>query len=279
MSDLRILAIGDIVGRPGRDLVKERMRPFMAEHQVDLCIANGENSAGGAGITPEIVEELVQAGVGMITTGDHIWDKKEIVPYLDKSRWVLRPANYVDVAAGRGYGIVTLASGQKVGVLNLQGRVFMAPSECPFKAADEAIEILRRETPVIVVDFHAEATSEKIALGWHLDGRVSFLYGTHTHVQTADETVLPKGTAYLTDLGMSGPHESVLGRRIDRVLHLFTTNMPAPFDVATGDVRLMGAIATIDPLTGRAKAIERVAIRPTVPSPAPERPGTPAAAR
>ncbi|MDQ7778165.1 MAG: TIGR00282 family metallophosphoesterase [Planctomycetota bacterium] len=256
--DFRILAIGDIVGRPGRDALKRRLKDLKAEESVDFCVANGENTAAGSGITPDITEELLAAGVDVITTGDHVFRKKDIVPAMDRYQRLLRPANYSAGAAGHGMCVVESARGVKVAVINVQGRIFMDPALCPFEFAEKLAREAAPQTCVIVVDAHCEATSEKIALGWFLDGRVSMVFGTHTHIQTADERVLPKGTAYITDLGMTGPYDSVLGRRIDRVLYSFTTQMPSHFEVATDDVRISGAIATIDTATGRASAIKRV---------------------
>lgn len=259
---VRILAIGDVVGKPGRSIIVERLKPFCEKELVDAVIANGENLAGGSGITPPEAEELFKAGVDVLTGGDHIWAKKEIIPYIDRTPRLLRPANYPADQPGRGHTVFETRGGVKIGVVHVQGRVFMnTPADCPFRTARRLVEELRARTPVIVVDMHAEATSEKIAMGWWLDGQVSFVFGTHTHIQTADERILPQGTAYITDCGMTGPYESVIGRRIDRVLHRFTTGLPAHFEVATGDVRLSGALATVDSESGRALEIRRVVIR------------------
>ncbi len=261
MTKIRILAVGDLVGRPGRTLLKERLPEYCRRELVDCVVANGENISGGSGITPPEAEEMFQAGVSVLTGGDHVWTKKEIIPYIDRTPRLLRPANNSPDQPGRGAVVVETPGGVKVAVLHLQGRVFMGPpTDCPFQAARRLAAELRAKTPVIVVEFHAEATSEKIALGWWLDGQVSFLFGTHTHVQTADERILPQGTAYITDVGMTGPHESVIGRKTDKVLHRFTTGMPAHFEVAGGDVRLSGALATIDADSGRALEIKRVVI-------------------
>lgn len=258
---VRILAIGDIVGKPGRTIVTERLAEFCREQKIDGVIANGENISGGAGILPKEADKLLQNGVDVITGGDHIWNKKDIVPYIASQPRLIRPANYPEDQPGSGASVVTLRNGVKMGVVHVQGRIFMnTQAACPFAAAKEQVQKLRKETPLICVDIHCEATSEKIAMGWWLDGHVSYVFGTHTHIQTADERVLPQGTAYITDLGMTGPYESVIGRRVDRVLHRFVTGMPARFDVAVGDVRLCGAVATIDSETGRALSIERVVI-------------------
>ncbi len=260
MATFRILAVGDVVGRPGRDALTRRLRALMAEKSLDFCVANGENAAAGSGITPELVEELLAAGVDVITMGDHVFRKREIVPVMDKYPRLVRPANYSAGAAGRGMCVVESKSGAKVAVINVQGRIFMDPALCPFDFARRLVREAQAQTRVIVVDAHCEATSEKIAMGWLLDGEASFVFGTHTHVQTADERVLPRGTAYITDVGMTGPFDSVLGRRTDRVLYSFTTQMPSHFEVAAGDVRICGAIATVNPETGTASGIERVCV-------------------
>jgi hypothetical protein len=258
---VRILAIGDVVGRPGRTIIKERLPDFVRKELVDCVIANGENLAGGSGLLPSEADELFQAGVSVITGGDHVWGKKEIVPYIDRTPRLLRPANYPADQPGKGHVLFETPSGARIGVLHLQGRVFMnVGCDCPFQTAKRLVAELRPKTSVIAVDMHCEATSEKVGMGWWLDGQASFVFGTHTHIQTADERILPQGTAYITDCGMTGPYESVIGRRIDRVLHRFTTGMPAHFEVATGDVRLSGALATIDVDSGRALEIRRVVI-------------------
>jgi len=257
---ITVLAIGDVVGKPGRRVLARRLAGVIEEHGVDFCVVNAENAAGGSGITIVLARQLLDLGIDVLTTGDHVWQKREIEPFLDSEARILRPANFAPAAAGHGFGVFTSRAGHKVGVVDLIGRVFMKPSDSPFQAIDVAVEQLRAETPIILVDFHAEATAEKIAMGWYLDGRVSAVFGTHTHVQTADARVLPRGTAYITDLGMTGPFESVLGRRVDRVLHHMKTGMYAPFDVARGDVRISGALAEIDPTTGRAGSIRPVQI-------------------
>lgn len=254
----RILFLGDVVGEPGRKAVTTLLPVLKEELALDFIIVNGENSAGGRGITPKIAISLMRAGAAVITTGDHIWDQKEIVPFLGEEPRLLRPMNYPDGTPGSGW-IVLEAKKCKVAVINLQGRVFMQPTlDNPFPAIERLVESIRAETPVIFVDFHAEATSEKVAMGWHLDGKVSAVIGTHTHVPTADERVLPGGTAFLCDAGMCGPVDSVIGSQIEPVLERFRTMMPARFGVGRGAVRVNGALVTIDPATGKAKSIERI---------------------
>jgi metallophosphoesterase (TIGR00282 family) len=254
---VRILLIGDVMGKGGRRAVAELLPQIMGEG-IDFVIANGENASGGIGITPQGAEQLFAAGVDVITSGNHIWKKKELIPFLEQEPRILRPANYPPGIPGRGGGIYTTAGGEKVGVLNLEGRVFMRSLESPFKTAEEQIALLRRETHMIIVDFHAEATSEKMALGWFLDGEVSGVLGTHTHVQTADERVLPGGTAYITDVGMTGPSDSVIGIKKEIALERFLTMMPNKFETATGRVELQGAIVEVDERTGLSLTIHRV---------------------
>lgn len=258
---IRLLFLGDIVGEPGRKAVTGRLAALREQHQIDFVIANGENVAGGRGITSKLAIDLLRAGVAVITTGDHIWDQKEVVQYLPTEPRLLRPANYPEAAVGQGSVVLETAKG-KVGVLNLQGRTFMQPAlENPFLRADREVEALRAETPVIFVDMHSETTSEKIAMGRYLDGRVSAVCGTHTHVQTADEQIFPNGTAFLCDAGMCGPVDSILGRAPEPIIHRFLTSMPIPFPIAKGDVRLCGAIIDIDETTGKASHIERLSER------------------
>ena len=258
---LRILFLGDIMGEPGRKAVIGNLAAFKAEREIDFVIVNGENSAGGRGITPKISIDLLRAGAAVITTGDHIWDQAEIVSYFETEPRLLRPLNYPPNTPGAGSVVLETKKG-KVAVVNVQGRTFMKHDlENPFLAVEAEVERLRQETPVIFVDFHAETTSEKVAMGRFLDGRVSAVIGTHTHVQTADEQVFPGGTAFLCDAGMCGPVESVIGSQIDLVLKRFTTSMPAKFYVAKGEAQLSGAIVEIDESTGMALAIERVAER------------------
>ncbi len=258
---MKLLFIGDIVGRPGRDLVKRGLRAIVAAHDVDFVIANGENSAAGFGITREIGDQLFSYGVEVMTSGNHIWDKKEALDYIVREPRLLRPANYPAGAPGHGATLVTATNGVKVGVVNVMGRVFLANIDDPFTAAARAVARLRDEGAALVfVDMHAEVTSEKIAMGWYLDGQATAVVGTHTHVQTADNRVLPKGTAYLTDAGMTGPHDGVIGVEKEPVIGRFLNGLPARFETATGDPRLNGAIVTADPATGLATAIERVSL-------------------
>ncbi|MBI3332674.1 MAG: TIGR00282 family metallophosphoesterase [Candidatus Omnitrophica bacterium] len=255
---MKILLIGDVVGAPGRDAVKALVPILKARHRIDFVIVNCENIAAGAGVTPKTAEELLSAGADMLTSGQHIWRYREIIPFLGQEPRLLRPANYPPAAPGFGAYVYNSRHGAPVGVLNLLGRVFMEPVDDPFRAADRWVEELRKKTPVILVDMHAEATSEKVAMGWYLDGRVSAVVGTHTHIQTADERILPKGTAYLTDLGMTGPYDSVIGREVEPVLGRFLTGLPSRYDVAKGNVLLCGALVELDPNTGKALKIERV---------------------
>ncbi len=256
---VRILFIGDIVGKPGRELVRRGLAGIVDFHRIDLVIANAENAAAGFGITREIGDELLERGVDVMTSGNHIWDKKEIIEYIGKENLLLRPANYPPGTPGAG-SIVIKAGPHKVAVLNLMGRVFLPDLDCPFRKANEEVERLRAETPIIVVDMHAEATSESAAMGWHLDGRVSAVVGTHRHVQTADERVLPGGTAYITDLGMTGPTDGVIGVDREQILQRFLTQMPVRFETAKGPAALHGVVITVDPDSGRASAIERLRI-------------------
>jgi len=257
----RILCLGDIVGRPGRQIVHDKLPELVKSRNVDLVIANAENIAGGSGITQNLFHKVRSYGVDVVTLGDHIYKKADIIPTLQTSERVGRPANLAAGAAGRAFTVVTTESGVSVAVFSLLGRIFMnLPADDPFAAADRVLAQLPRHVRVCVCDIHAEASSEKVALGHWLDGRVSFIFGTHTHIPTADAKILEGGSAFISDLGMCGPYDSVLGRRKDRVLKFMTSNMPAPFDVATGDVRMCGAIAEIDPDTGRAISIERVEV-------------------
>jgi metallophosphoesterase (TIGR00282 family) len=256
---LRILFLGDIVGEPGRRAVIESLQRFKDEDGVDFIIVNGENSANGRGITPKISIDLLRAGVAVITSGDHIWDQKEVLPYLPTEPRLLRPLNYPPGTPGAG-SIVLETAKAKVAVVNVQGRTFMQPPlENPFLAMDAEVDRLRQETPVIFVDVHAETTSEKIAMGRFLDGRVSAVVGTHTHTQTADEQIFPGGTAFLCDAGMCGPSESCLGREMQPIIQRFLTGRPILYPVAKGPVKLHGVIIDVDELTGRALRVERVA--------------------
>ncbi|MBZ5651961.1 MAG: TIGR00282 family metallophosphoesterase [Acidobacteriia bacterium] len=260
---MNILFIGDIFGRPGRNIVKDRLPGLVKEHAVDLVIANGENAAGGFGITGALAEDLFDLGIDVITTGNHIWDKREIIDYFQSAdgnqhspaRRLLRPANYAPGMPGWG-----VYEGRRndvpYAVINLQGRVFMAANDDPFRVADQLLKEIRAK--VIFVDVHAEATSEKLALGWYLDGRVTAVVGTHTHIPTADQRVMPGGTAYITDVGMTGPYDSVIGVQKEMIIARFLNNMPARFEAATGDVRLCAVVVDCDEQTGRARKIDRL---------------------
>ncbi len=255
---MNILFIGDIVGKPGRRGVAQWLPQIREEFSVDFTVANAENAAGGLGATPEILHSLKEAGVQAFTLGNHTWRKKALVAALDAMDEIVRPANYPSGVPGKGAAVLTLEDGRKVALLNLLGRVFMEPFACPFATADALLGPLRDETPLVLVDIHAEATSEKIALGWHLDGRCTAVVGTHTHVQTADERVLPQGTAYITDLGMCGPRDSVIGTERSLVIEKFITGMPRKFEVARGPAQFNAALITADDQTGRATGIERI---------------------
>ncbi len=257
---IRLLFIGDIVGKPGRELIRRGLAPLVAHHGIDLVIANVENSAAGFGVTPDIADDFLHYGVHVMTGGNHTWDKKEILPYFEEQPRMIRPANFPAGAPGRGVYVARTASGVPVAVINAMGRVFMTAIDDPFKVIETEIEAVRKDARVIFVDFHAEATSEKVAMGWHLDGRVTAVVGTHTHVQTADERVLPKGTAYITDVGMTGPHDSVIGVDKSAVLGRFLTGRPQRFETATENPRLNGVIVTADETTGRALSIDRLSL-------------------
>jgi 2',3'-cyclic-nucleotide 2'-phosphodiesterase len=257
---VNILFIGDIFGKPGREILADHLADMIRQHQLDLVIANGENAAAGFGITPKLAEEMLALGVDVITTGNHIWDRREIMEYLPTQPRLLRPANYTS-GPGQGQFHGTTRSGVEYAVINLQGRVFMTPHHCPFRTADQWIASLPATCKVRVVDIHAEATSEKQALGWHLDGRATLVVGTHTHIPTADEGVLPQGTAYITDVGMTGPYDSVIGVRKDQIIQRFLTQMPARFEPAEGDARLCAVLVEADAATGSAKWIKRIMLR------------------
>ena len=255
---MRILFIGDIVGKAGRRALREGIRGITERMDIEVVIANAENAAGGFGITEKVAEEIFAAGVNILTSGNHIWDKKEAVTYITKETRLLRPANYPEGVPGRGSLILDTPKGRRIAVLNLAGRVFMGQADCPFATARREVPKLRQETNIIIVDFHAEATSEKSAIGWFLDGEVSAVIGTHTHVQTADETILPKGTAFITDVGMTGPVNSIIGIKKEQIIERFLTQMPLRFETAKGPSMLSGVVIEIDPDTGYAKAIERL---------------------
>jgi len=258
---MNILFVGDVVGSPGRRALDRALLPLIDRKKVDFTIVNVENAAGGFGLTIELFEELSKLPIDVFSSGNHIWDKKEIYGVLDSSDRLLRPANYPPGNPGRGSTVQSTASGVPVAVLNLQGQVFMpAHADSPFRVADEELARLK-EARVIVVDMHAEATSEKVAIGWYLDGRVSAVLGTHTHVQTADETVRPGGTAYLTDAGMTGAYEGVIGFARERIIEKFLSQTPRSFETAKRDIRLCGALVAVDETTGRATGIERIAVK------------------
>jgi 2',3'-cyclic-nucleotide 2'-phosphodiesterase len=257
LKGLTVLCIGDIFGEPGRKALAHFLPRLRAEYEVDLVVANVENAAAGFGVTPALARGFLDSGVDVLTSGNHIWDRKEIVEYIVKENLLLRPANYPAGTPGVG-SVVVKAAAHRVAVLNLQGRVFMPTIDCPFVTADAEVARLRSETPLVVVDMHAEATSEKQAMGWYLDGRVAAVVGTHSHVQTADERILPGGTAYLTDLGITGPIDSVIGVVKEQAIQRFLTGMPNRFEPARGRARVQGAVIHVDPETGRATGIERI---------------------
>ena len=256
---MNILMVGDVFGEPGRAAIAKLLPRLRQEHAIDLAVVNVENAAAGFGVTPAMAKTFLDQHVDVMTSGNHIWDKKEIIEYIGKENLLLRPANYPPGTPGAG-SIVIKAGPHKVAVLNLMGRVFLPDLDCPFRKANEEVERLRAETPIIVVDMHAEATSESAAMGWHLDGRVSAVVGTHRHVQTADERLLPKGTAYITDLGLTGPTDSVIGVEPELALARFLSGMPNRFEPAKGPAMLQGAVIRIDPETGRGLSIERLRV-------------------
>jgi metallophosphoesterase (TIGR00282 family) len=257
---VRILFIGDIVGKPGRVIVEQAVAGLVREEQLDLVVANAENAAGGSGLNPSIYRELMRAGVDAITLGDHVYRRREIYSILENEANIVKPANLPAESVGRSWAVVTARNGERVAIFCLLGQLFMKPVDSPWRAAERVLSELPRDVRIRLLDFHAEATSEMQLMGRHLDGRVSAVLGTHTHVATADECILPNGTAFQCDVGMTGPHESIIGRRIDRVLETTLTSMPTEFEVATGDVRLNGAIIDVDPATGWATAIRRLCV-------------------
>lgn len=257
---MRVLLIGDIVGKPGRSIVARAVKGLVERECLDLVVANAENAAGGSGLTPANYQELISAGVDCITLGDHIYRRREIIDVLESQPNIVKPANFPPSAPGREFAVVRARNGVDVAVVSLLGRVFMRPVDCPWAAADRVLAALPPEVKVILVDFHAEATSDKQLMGRYLDGRASAVLGTHTHVPTADECILPGGTAFQCDVGMTGPYESVLGRRVDRVLEATLSFNPTHFEVAQDDVRLVGTYFEVDPTTGRASGIRRVCV-------------------
>jgi len=257
---VRLLLIGDIVGKPGRQIVLKALPGLRLEERLDFVVANAENAAGGSGLTPAIYHELMDAGVDCITMGDHVYRRREIYSVLETERRIVRPANYPEAAPGRQFTVLRARDRSQVAVFNLLGRVFMPPVDCPLRAADRVLAALPGDVQCILLDMHTEATSDKQLMGRYLDGRVSAVLGTHTHVPTADEQLLPGGTAFQCDVGMTGPHESILGRRIDRVMETARSFRPTHFEVATADARLNGSIVDVDPATGRATAIRRIMV-------------------
>jgi len=257
---LNVLCIGDIVGRPGRRIIAEKLKPLVKELNIDCVIANAENAAGGSGLTPQIYNKLLRYGVHLVTLGDHTYRKRDIIKTLEVADNIARPANLSEYAAGRGVGVYKTNKGPTVGVVSLIGRMFMKPADCPYSGVDRILSSLQQQADVVLVDFHAEATSEKVAMGYYLDGKVSCVFGTHTHVVTADERILPKGTAYITDIGMTGGHDSVLGRGSENVLKSFRTQMPFPFEIATGDVKMNAILVAVDSNSKKAERIERIRV-------------------
>lgn len=258
---MKILFIGDIVGKPGRRAVRELLPQLISRYGIDVIIANCENAAAGFGITREVVEELYNSRIDVLTSGNHIWDKKEIKDFVEEYETLIRPANYPEGVPGWGSVAISTKPGTYVGVINVMGRIFMRPLDCPFRTAEREMERLRKKAKILIVDMHAEATSEKQALGWFLDGRVSAVVGTHTHVQTADERVLPGGTAYITDVGMTGPFDSVIGIRKEAIVERFLTQVPNKFDVAKANVQLQGVIIEVDEDSGKSICIERLSLK------------------
>ena len=255
---MRVLMVGDVVGKPGRTALKKWLAGLVSQFEIDVVVVNGENSAGGLGLTSKVIDEIFRCGVNVITTGNHVWDKKEMVTEIMNWQGIVRPANYPPGVPGEGWLVHTLPTGEKLGVVNISGRVFLDNLDCPFQVIERLLPEVREHTPAILVDLHAEATSEKLAMAWFLDGKVSAVIGTHTHVQTADERILPKGTAYLTDVGMTGPYDGIIGMDRDVVIRRFLYQMPQRFEVAKGPVQLNAVVIEIDGETGKALSIERV---------------------
>jgi metallophosphoesterase (TIGR00282 family) len=258
---LNILCIGDIVGRPGKRILADHLAAIVEEQQIDCVIANAENAAGGSGLTYQIYEKLLRYGVNMITLGDHVFKKKDIITVLESNDNIARPANLSAHAAGKSFAVCKSEKGPVIAVVPLIGRIFMKPADSPYDCIDALLPKLTQQADIIFVEIHAEATSEKVSMGYYLDGKVSCVFGTHTHVVTADEKILPKGTAYITDIGMTGAHHSVLGRKIESVLKNFRTQMPCPFEIATQDPRLNGIVVTIDSNTKKAEKISRIEVK------------------
>ncbi len=255
---MKVLFIGDIFGRPGRECIEHFLPKLRQEHSIDVVVANGENAVGGLGITPDVLDMLIKQGVQAFTFGNHTWRKKAFVKGIERYDCVARPANYPEGTPGVGSTIVTLPDGRKLGVINLIGRVYMEAFDCPFEVGDREVDYMSAETNCILVDMHAEATSEKVAMGWYLDGKCSAVVGTHTHIQTADERILPKGTAYITDVGMTGPQDSVIGVRKELIVDKFVTGMPATFEVSTDRPGIRAVVIDIDDKTGQSRTIKRI---------------------
>ena len=255
---LNILCIGDLVGRPGRRIIADCLKPLIEDKDIDCVICNAENAAGGTGLTQQIYRKLLRYGVNLITLGDHTYRKRDIIQTLETADNIVRPANLSEHAAGNGFAVYQTRKGPVVAVISLLGRMFMKPANCPFSAIDKILPQVKQKADIIIVDFHAEATSEKVAMGYYMDGHISCVFGTHTHVPTADERILHKGTAYITDIGMTGPYNSVLGRRIESVVKSFRTQMPFAFEIAAGSVRMNAIVLTVDSITKQAERIERV---------------------
>jgi len=254
---LNVLFIGDVVGNPGRKIIKQVLSELKRDYSIDFCIANGENAAGGNGITYVVAQELYKFGVDAITMGNHVWSKKEVLSFIECDPKIVRPANYPEGIPGNGSTIISNNKG-KIGIINLMGRVYMEPIECPFKVADKEVEFLKNSVKIIIIDMHAEATSEKTALAWYLDGKVSSVIGTHTHVQTADERILPCGTSFITDVGMTGPYEGIIGVKRSTIIEKFITHMPVRFEIAKGLVQFNAVVLNIDDITGKTLKIERI---------------------
>ncbi len=259
---MRILFIGDIFAKVGRDLVRRALPGLVRRHEIECVIANGENAAGGFGLTRDIADELLALGIDVLTSGNHVWDKREVLSFIDEQPRLLRPLNYPAGTPGRGSAVVTTRTGDLVGVVNVMGRVFMTAIDDPFTTVRREVERLRARTPIVFVDVHAEATSEKVAMGWYLDGLATAVVGTHTHVQTADAQVLPQGTAYLTDVGMTGPHDGVIGVDREAIIQRFLTALPSKFDTARGMPRLHAVVIDVDAESGRARGIDRLSLTP-----------------
>ncbi len=254
---MNVLFIGDVVGNPGRKIIKQVLSELKRDYSIDFCIANGENAAGGNGITYVVAQELYKFGVDAITMGNHVWSKKEVLSFIECDPKIVRPANYPEGIPGNGSTIISNNKG-KIGIINLMGRVYMEPIECPFKVADKEVEFLKNSVKIIIIDMHAEATSEKTALAWYLDGKVSSVIGTHTHVQTADERILPCGTSFITDVGMTGPYEGIIGVKRSTIIEKFITHMPVRFEIAKGLVQFNAVVLNIDDITGKTLKIERI---------------------